>query len=78
MSDFSGSDSVYSTDEFVPAAREYACARGTRGMLSLSFPRGATLHGPLSVDLTCPCCGEPVVIAGNAHYVDAAGRLVSE
>ena len=78
MSDYSGNDSGPSTDEFVPASREYACARGTRGMLALDFPKDTTIHGPLSVDLTCPCCGEAVVIQGSTHYVNAAGYLVSE
>ena len=62
---------------FVTASSPYACARGTRGMLELDFPKGDTLHGPLSVNLTCPCCGEPVVIQGRSHHVDAAGVLVS-
>ena len=63
--------------EFVTASIQYACARGTRCMLALSIPKGATLEGPLSVDLTCPCCGEAVVIQGRSHHVNAAGVLVS-
>ena len=67
-----------STDGFVTASSQYACQRGTLGMLALNFPKGAVIHGPLSVDLACPCCGEPVVIQGRSHHVDAAGMLVSE
>ena len=78
MTDNPSGDSGQLSDEFVQASREYACARGTRGTLALTFPRNRTLHGPLSVDLTCPCCGEAVVIAGNTHYVDPAGVLVSD
>jgi hypothetical protein len=73
--DHSGSSQV--GDEFVDAYRDYACSRGTQGRLALSFPKGAVVHGPLAVDLTCPCCGEGVVIQGAEHYVDRAGVLVS-
>jgi hypothetical protein len=76
--DSSGGPGHSSVDAFVDASSDYACARGTRGKLALSFPRDTTMHGPLAVDLTCPCCGEPVVIPGNLHYVNAAGVLVSE
>ena len=72
-----GGDGSATSPEFVTASSPYACARGTRGMLELAFPRGEVLHGPLNVNLTCPCCGEPVVIQGRSHHVDAAGVLVS-
>lgn len=79
MSEDAGSSEGFpSTHEYVTASSRYACRRGTAGMLALDFPKGATLHGPLNVDLTCPCCGESVVIQGRSHYVDAAGVLVSE
>ncbi len=73
-----GGDSAWASQEYVTASSSYACARGTRGMLALNIPKGATLAGPLSVDLTCPCCGESVVIQGRSHHVNAAGVLVSE
>ena len=74
----SGGDGHATSHEYVTASSPYACARGTRGMLELAFPKGETLHGPLNVNLTCPCCGESVVIQGRSHYVDAAGVLVSD
>lgn len=74
---FDDSGSTYAAEGFVDAYRDYACSRGTQGRLALSFPKGATVQGPLRVDLTCPCCGEGVVIPGAEHYVDAAGVLVS-
>lgn len=73
-----GGDGAWASQEFVTASSSFACARGTRGMLALSIPKGATLEGPISVDLTCPCCGESVVIQGRSHHVNAAGVLVSE
>ena len=79
MTEESGScEGFTSTDGYVTASSPYSCQRGTLGMLALTFPKGAVIHGPLSVDLTCPCCGEPVVIQGRSHHVDAAGMLVSE
>ena len=69
--------STPAASDFVDAYCDYACSRGTQGRLALSFPKGATVQGPLAVDLTCPCCGEGVVIAGAEHYVDNAGVLVS-
>ena len=75
--DYRGFDGATHAGEFVTASSPYACARGTRGMLELAFPKGETLQGPLNVNLTCPCCGESVVIKGRSHYVDAAGVLVS-
>lgn len=73
----SDGDGFAASSGFVTASSPYACARGTRGMLELDFPKGATLQGPLNVNLTCPCCGEPVIIQGHSHHVDAAGVLVS-
>ena len=79
MTEESGSGEGFtSTDGYVTASSPYSCQRGTLGMLALTFPKGAVIHGPLSVNLTCPCCGEPVVIKGRSHHVDAAGMLVSE
>ena len=75
--DSSGGAGMYSGEQYLTASSEYACARGTRGMLALSIPKGAILEGPLSVDLTCPCCGEAVVIQGRSHHVNEAGVLVS-
>jgi hypothetical protein len=78
VTDFpSGGDGFATSSDYVTASSPYACARGTRGMLELAFPKGQTLQGPLNVNLTCPCCGESVVIQGRSHYVDAAGVLVS-
>ncbi len=78
MSDqFDDRGSARAGEGYVDAYRDYACSRGTQGRLALSFPKGTTVQGPLRVDLTCPCCGEGVVIPGAEHYVDAAGVLVS-
>ena len=69
--------SNFVADDYVETYRDYACSRGTQGRMALSFPKGAVLQGPLSVNLTCPCCGEGVVIPGGEHFVDGTGMLVS-
>ena len=74
---FGDNGTSFVSEGYVDAYSDYACSRGTQGRLALAFPKGAVLQGPLSVNLTCPCCGEGVVIPGGEHYVDGAGLLVS-
>lgn len=78
MPEFTFEDGKLSSNSYVKATRQYTCGKGTVSQLTLDMPEGLTVHGAITVNAQCPCCGEKVVIPTGKHSVNCDGVLVTE
>lgn len=63
-------DGVLSSKSYVKVTRAYRCQKGSEMTLSMDWPEGVTIRGPISVtNAKCPCCGEKVEIPHGEHSV---------
>lgn len=63
-------DGVLTSKTYVKATRDYTCQKGTSLTITLDWPEGVTVKGPINVtNLKCPCCDEPVAIPKGEHSV---------
>ncbi len=63
-------DGVLTAEVYVQVTRDYVCSCGQNITVTLDWPEGLTVNGPVNINKNCPACNEAIVIPAGKHYIE--------